>query len=243
MSSTRLPDKVMRPILGQPMFLRQVERIRRSRMIDRLITATSVAPSDDLLESVCVQNGLPCFRGSLNDVLDRFYQAARPLKPEHIVRLTADCPLTDPSVIDDVIRFHIDGGFDYTSNCMEPTFPDGLDVEVFKADCLETAWKEAVMQSQREHVTLFIHQQPGRFKLGSFKNNVDLSGLRWTVDELADFELVTMIYESLYPNNPEFSSQDILRLLEERPELKVYNTRYARNEGLEKSLREDAPLK
>lgn len=243
MSSTRLPDKAMRPILGQPMFLRQVERIRRSRMIDKLVLATSVDPSDDILERVCAENGIVCFRGSLNDCLDRFYQAARPFAPEHIVRLTADCPLTDPSVIDDVIKFHLDGGFDYTSNCLEPTFPDGLDVEVFKAACLEEAWKEAVQQSQREHVTLFIHQQPKRFKLGSFKNDVDLSGLRWTVDELADFELVTTFYESLYPNNLNFNSNDILRFLEGRPELRTYNTRHKRNEGLEKSLRNDVSVK
>lgn len=239
MSSTRLPNKVVKPILGQPMILRQVERIRRSKKIDRLILATSTDQTDDVLADLCGKNGIESFRGSLDDVLDRFYQAARQVNPDHIVRLTGDCPLTDPSLIDDVIGFHIDGGFDYTSNAHEPSFPDGLDVEVMTIDCLRQAWEEASLPSQREHVSLFIYQKPERFRIGVYRNDSDLSYLRWTVDDPADFEHVTAIYEALYNDNPGFDRHDILALLERHPELDARHSKCARNEGLQKSLRED----
>lgn len=241
-SSSRLPGKVLKPLLGVPMLLRQVERLQKARKIDRLLVATSVEPSDDAIGSLCEQQGIACFKGSLNDVLDRFYQAARTYTPEHIVRLTADCPLTDPALIDEVLDFYLDGGYDYASNAVESTFPDGLDVEVFRFSCLELAWQSANLPSEREHVTPFIHQQPNRFKIGHYKNSSDLSHLRWTVDEPKDFELVSMIYEALYPANPNFSTQDILRLLDERPELAYWNTMHQRNEGYQKSLAADLPL-
>ncbi|HUK99984.1 MAG TPA: glycosyltransferase family protein, partial [Nitrospirota bacterium] len=176
-SSTRLPGKVLKPILGRPMLLLQIERIKRATQIDRLILATSADPSDDPVEKLCLEHNISCYRGSLNDVLDRFYQAAMPLHPDHVVRLTGDCPLADPLVIDQVISFHRQGNFDYTSNVVEPSFPDGLDVEIFRFSCLEEAWKEAALPSQREHVTPFIHLQPDRYKIGSVKNTVDLSKL------------------------------------------------------------------
>jgi len=239
-TSTRLPGKVLKPILGRPMLLRQIERLRRSTIIDDLIVATSSERTDDAVEDLCRKNGIPCFRGSLNDVLDRFYRAAEQYGPDHVVRLTGDCPLIDPGIIDQVISVHVQGGYDYTSNTVESTYPDGLDVEVVRFTCLAQAWQEATLPSQREHVTPFIHQQPGRFKIGSVKNNVDLSSLRWTVDEPADFELVTSIYEKLYPRNPAFTTQDILVLLEKNPKLRTLNIQYGRNEGYDKSLAEDA---
>lgn len=238
-TSSRLPGKVLKPLLGAPMLLRQIERLQKAQKIDRLLVATSNEPADDLIEKLCEEHGIGCYRGSLNDVLDRFYQAARAFKPEHVVRLTADCPLADPVLIDDVIGFYLDGGFDYASNAIEPTFPDGLDVEIFRFSCLERVWRDATLPSQREHVTPFIHQQPLRFKIGHFKSPNDLSHLRWTVDESKDFELVTMVYEALYPKNPDFSTQDILNLLNRRPELANWNTAHQRNEGYLKSLKAD----
>ena len=239
-SSSRLPGKVLKPLLGEPMLLRQIERLKRARKLDRLLVATSTEVSDDALVTLCEERGIVCFRGSLDDVLDRFYQAARALGPDHVVRLTADCPLTDPVLIDEVIGYYLDGEFDYASNAIDATFPDGLDVEAFRFSCLEQAWREATLPSQREHVTTFIHQQPQRFRIGHYKAAIDLSHLRWTVDEPRDFELVSMIYESLYPANPDFSTQDVLDLLERRPELKDWNTIHQRNEGYRKSLAEDA---
>ncbi|MFZ5632098.1 MAG: cytidylyltransferase domain-containing protein [Bacillota bacterium] len=238
-SSTRLPGKVLKHIMGVPMIIRQVERVLRAKKIDRLLVATSVDESDDPVEQLCREHGVQCFRGSLDDVLDRFYQAARPLGPDHIVRLTGDCPLIDPHLIDRVIAFHLQGGFDYTSNTVEPTFPDGLDVEVFRFSCLERAWEEAKLSSQREHVTLFIYSHPELFRIGSFKNGADLSSLRWTVDEPVDFELVTRIYEELYPANPEFTTGDVLALLEKNRWLKDINAGIQRNAGLQKSLLDD----
>lgn len=241
-TSSRLPGKVLKPLLGVPMLLRQIERLQKAQKIDRLLVATSNEPSDDLIEKLCEEHGIGCYRGNLNDVLDRFYQAARVFNPEHVVRLTADCPLADPVLIDDVIGFYLDGGFDYASNAIEPTFPDGLDVEIFRFSCLEQAWRDATLPSQREHVTPFIHQQPLQFKIGHYKSPSDLSHLRWTVDEPKDFELVTMIYEALYPRNPDFSTQDILGLLDQRPELANWNTAHQRNEGYQKSLKADVSL-
>ena len=239
LSSTRLPGKVLKPILGMPMLLRQIERVRRARGIDRLVLATSDDPSDDAIEKLCRENDIECFRGNLNDVLDRFYQAAKAVKPDYVVRLTGDCPLIDPEIIDRVIRHGIDGKFDYASNTIKPTFPDGLDVEVFRFGCLETSWREATLPSQREHVTPFIHQQPGRFKIGNYAGAQNLSHLRWTVDETLDFELIKQIYESLYPAKPDFDTNDVLALLDRRPELKTLNTAHERNEGYQRSLAKD----
>lgn len=239
-SSSRLPGKVLLPLLGQPMLARQLERVQRATLIDQLLVATSDDPSDDALAALCLANGTPCYRGKLDDVLDRYYQAALPYRPEHIVRLTGDCPVADPAVIDSVIGFYLERGCDHASNGGEPpTFPDGLDVEVFRFSALEAAWREARLGSEREHVTPFIYKHPERFRLAQYKNPVDLSALRWTVDEAADFELVRTIYETLYPGKPNFGTDDILRLLEARPELRTINTQHQRNEGYAKSLRQD----
>ena len=238
-SSTRLPRKVLAPILGRPMLLRQIERVRRASLLDVLVVATSTDPSDDAIEELCAINSVACFRGSLTDVLDRFYHAALPYRPEYVVRLTGDCPLADPDLIDRVIHVCIDEGLDYTG--AEPSFPDGLDVEVMRFTALEEAWEEATRPSDREHVTQFLNRQRDRFRVRGVANDVDLSHLRWTVDEPADFELVTRIYEALYPANPAFTTQDILGLLARRPELATLNKGIVRNEGLARSLAADPP--
>lgn len=235
-SSSRLPGKVLLPILGRPMLALQIERLRRSARIDRLILATSLDKSDDGVEAFAKAEGVECFRGNLDDVLDRFYQAARPHKPDHVVRLTGDSPLADAALIDDIIREHLEQGNDYTTNAVEPTYPDGLDAEVFKFSCLEEAWREAKLPSQREHVTPFINRQPDRYRIAHYKREPDLSALRWTVDEPADYELVKIIYGELYPAKPAFATADILALLKRRPELRDLNTTHKRNEGYEKSL-------
>lgn len=238
-SSSRLPGKVLRPLLEKPMLYRQIERIKQARRIDALVVATSTAPSDDAIEAMCVDYGLQCYRGSLDDVLDRFYQAATKFKADHVVRLTGDCPLCDPSLIDQVIEKHVGGGFDYTSNVLPPTYPDGLDIEIFRYTALKAAWTEAKLTSEREHVTPFIHGQPKRFAQGSVQGTRNLSHLRWTVDDPADFELVEKIYQSLYPKSPKFTTQDVLNFLEANKELMDLNKNTTRNEGFTKSLRKD----
>lgn len=237
-SSKRLPGKVLKPILGEPMLKRQIERVKYTSFIDKIVVATSTDKSDEPIEEMCHYTDVECYRGNLGDVLDRFYQTAKKFQPEHVVRLTGDCPLFDPEIAEKVIKFHLDNNFDYTSNTLEPTFPDGLDIEIFKFSVLEKAWKEAELASQREHVTPYIYQNPQIFKLGSFKNNTDLSKLRWTVDEQLDYELICKIYENLYPFNPRFVTKDILNFVNSNS-LDSYNTMYSRNEGYTKSLKND----
>ena len=239
MSSTRLPGKVMEPILGRPMLERQIERLRRCKRIDQLIVATSSHPEDDVLETLCRRLGVPCFRGDLENVLDRFYQAAKPYNPKHVVRLTGDCPLTDPRLIDELIDFYLNAQCDYASNCEVPTLPDGLDAEVFSFGALAHAWQAAVLPSHREHVTTFIRSHPERFKIGLYKYHQDLSDLRWTVDEPEDFQFVAKVYEKLYPADAAFGTEDILALLEREPELMEINRRFERNSGLKKSIEKD----
>lgn len=241
-TSTRLPKKVLAPILGQPMLARQIERLRRATTLDKLVVATSDDASDDPLAAMCAAIGVPCHRGSLNDVLARFQGAASAFGPaDHIVRLTGDCPLADPAVIDAVVLHHLSSGADYTANAIQPSWPDGLDVEVVKATVLQRAFDEARLPSEREHVTPYIHKHPELFRIEHVKGDRDLSSLRWTVDESADLAFVSEVYAALYPKNPAFDTAAILALLEQRPELAELNSQFVRNEGYAKSLAIDNP--
>lgn len=230
MSSMRLPGKVLFDLVGEPMIIHQIERLRRANKINQVIVITSDNYADNAIAEVCEKYEVEYFRGSLNNVLDRFYQAALKYKPEHILRSTADCPLLDHRLIDSIIEFYFDNDFDYASNTINPTFPDGLDSEIFNYSSLEIAWNEAVTVSDREHVTPFIYQRPTRFGIGSYESSIDLSSLRWTVDETEDFELIKRIYAELYPRNPDFSTDDVLDLLKRHPAWKKLNTMHKRNQ-------------
>lgn len=236
-SSSRLPKKVLRPILGKPMLLHQVERIQHAQMIDKIVVATSSDISDDPIEKMCLDNGVEVFRGDLNNVLDRFYQCAKLYKPKHIVRLTGDCPLIDWQIVDDVAQYCVNEGFDFVETSLE--FPDGLDTEIMTMSALSEAWKRATLPSEIEHVTQYIVNRADKFNNGLFKLGQSLSHLRWTVDESEDFDLVKKIYQGLYVENPLFLTNDILDLLSRQPELNKINQGFIRNEGLEKSLKED----
>ena len=238
-SSSRLPGKVQKYILGKPMILHEIERLRKSKYIDQTVLATSREKSDDTLMGLCQENAIELFRGSLDDVLDRYYQCASLYQPEHIVRITGDCPLLDWNVVDAVIRKHLTEKNDYTSNTLQVSYPDGLDVEVMRYDALEKAWNEAELPSEREHVTQYLIKHPEFFKQGNLRYRQDLSVLRWTVDEPEDFQFVTKVYEALYRENAEFTMQDVLDLLNNQPELLKINNDFERNEGLLKSFRED----
>lgn len=239
-TSRRLPGKVMKPILGRPMLERQIERLRRGRRLDRLMLATSTEASDDPIVALCGSLAVDCFRGSLEDVLDRLYQAARRHDPDAVVRLTGDCPLVDPAVIDRLIELHLRGHYDYTSNTLTRSYPDGLDAEVMTMSCLEVAWREATLPSEREHVTPFIYRHPERFRLGNLAQERDLSHLRWVVDDPADFEYIATIYEALYPVKPDFDSGDVFALLERRPDIAEKMGGAEANEGFRRSLAADA---
>lgn len=236
-SSTRLPNKVLAPLLGQPMLARQIERIRKAKELDKLVVATSDDISDEPLVTMCADIGVPCYLGSLDDVLARFHGACAAHGPaNHIVRLTGDCPLADPAVIDRVVRHHLENNADYTTNAIQPTWPDGLDIEIMRSSVLQRAYDEARLPSEREHVTPYIHKQPELFRIEHVKCDRDLSSLRWTVDEPADLAFVSAVYEALYPRNPAFATDDVLALLERRPELAKINGNFLRNEGYVKSL-------
>lgn len=226
MSSSRLPGKVSKNILGKPMLVRQIERLSKSKLIDKIIVATSIEASDNELETFCKDNNIECFRGNLNNVLDRYYQCAKQFNPQHIIRLTGDCPVTDPQIIDKIIELHLEENNDYTSNTIIRTFPKGLDAEIFKYSSLEKAYNEAKTDFEKEHVTVYFYQHPELFKLGCFKNDIDLSNLRLTVDYPEDFELITKIYESLYTNKPNFTLNDIIELLNQNQTLKLINSQY-----------------
>jgi spore coat polysaccharide biosynthesis protein SpsF (cytidylyltransferase family) len=238
-SSTRLPGKVLKEILGIPMLQLQLERLQRVKRIDLLVVATSNDSSDDPIEDLCKNLNIACFRGSLNHVLDRYYHAAVQYKAKHIVRLTGDCPLTDPDLIDQVIQYYLDESYDYASNTIEPTFPDGLDVEIFRFSALADAWKEASLASEHEHVSSFIYKSPDRYRIGSYKGKHNLSNLRWTVDEPEDFDFVRKVYKAAYPKNSRFTTDDILDLINRQPDLKKINSGLTRNEGYQKSLKKD----
>jgi spore coat polysaccharide biosynthesis protein SpsF len=231
LSSTRLPGKVLKELQGYPMLIQQINRINQSQMHGTLIVVTSTNEEDKALLSCCKDYNIPCHTGSLNDVLDRFYQVATLYNPDHIVRLTGDCPLSDPEVIDHVINTHLSGNFDYTSNTVTPTYPDGLDVEVFRFSALERAWNEADSPYDREHVTPFIYRNNKEFHIGQAYNSTNLSKLRWTVDWPEDFTLIEKIYAHLFPIKPQFNLQDILDLLNKHPDLQKINKHYERNEG------------
>jgi len=236
MSSTRLPGKVLLPILERPMLARQIERLRRSKTLDRLLIATTVDTSDDEIVSLARDQDVEICRGPVDDVLDRYVSAARAHRPSHVVRLTADCPLADWQLVDRMLAFAIEGGFEYASNTIRPTWPDGLDVEVMTLQALEAAALEARSPVEREHVTPYLIARPDRFRQGSLEDSVDLSAMRWTVDEPRDLEFVRSVYEALYPANPAFTSADVLGLLRDRPELMAVNHGIERNEGLRRSI-------
>jgi len=237
-SSTRLPNKVLKKILGKAMIHHQISRIKRSKLIDELIVATSDEQTDTPLVELCEKIDAKIFKGNLNNVLDRFYQAAITTNADIIVRLTGDCPLTDPEIIDQVIKLHIEEKNNYTSNIDPETFPDGLDVEVINFIDLENAWKRASSISDLEHVTPYIRNNPNIMK-GSYISQIDYSKYRWTVDEPSDFDFVTAIYSILGTDDQYFDSQDIYDLLKNQPELLKINTNIIRNEGYLKSLEQD----
>ena len=222
MSSTRLPGKVLRPILGEPMLGRQIERLRRARLLNRLVVATSTGAEDDVLAAFCEQMGVDCFRGDLDDVLSRFLGAIAAFGPaETFVRLTADCPLTDPDLIDEAIAAHQAAGADYTYVQQHWTYPKGLDVEVCRTEVLQTIASEAT-GSDREHVTAFIYTRPERFSIHALNRDPPLR-YRWTVDTAEDFDFVTSVYEDLYPANPEFTTADVLTWQGRHPDRVLVN--------------------
>jgi spore coat polysaccharide biosynthesis protein SpsF len=245
MASSRLTGKVLLDIGGEPMLVRVVERTRRATLVDEVIVATTIDPSDDQVSDLCQERGYSYYRGSVHDVLDRYYQTAKSSNSQVIVRITADCPVIDPKVIDKIIEEFWgatntvnDSGenittwpvlpvFDFAANRLPPpwgrTYPIGLDTEVCTFNGLELAWQEATLPHQREHVMPFFYEQPDRFRILLVNYEVDYGALRWTVDTPEDLDLLQRIYAK-FDGHDDFSWLEILELIERHPELGEINT-------------------
>ncbi len=237
--STRLPGKIFKSMLGRPMLVHMLERVQKAKKLDAVVLATGDAHADDATAALGASCGVVVFRGSEADVLDRFYKAAQEAGADVVVRLTGDCVLHDPHVIDEVVERFLEKKVDYTST--PANYPEGLDTEVFSFAALERAWREAAIPSEREHVTPYIKNHPELFKIdGRWTSGIgDNSGMHWSVDMQADFDFATAVYAQLYPRNASFNKDDVLALLKQKPELLEINKGGTGFEGLRKSLKED----
>jgi len=231
--STRLPNKIMMPLAGKPLLQRMLERVRAAATPFELVVATTHEPEDDAVRSLCRSLGVDCFSGHPTDLLDRHYRAAQERGAEIVVKIPSDCPLIDPAVIDRVLGFFLQhkDAYDYVSNLHPATYPDGNDVEVMPFDVLATAWREATKDFEREHTTPFIWERPERFRIGNVEWETGMNCSmthRWTIDYPEDYEFIKRVYDELWNERSSiFSLNDILHLLEEKPELAAINAKYA----------------
>jgi spore coat polysaccharide biosynthesis protein SpsF len=239
MGSTRLPGKVLRPILGRPMLWHIVRRLRWVQGLAKIVVATSDREGDEPIRTFCREEEITCFAGSENDVLDRFYQAALRCGGNPLIRITGDCPFADPELIGQLMSLFTSGAYDHIGVATGAgaifldggRFPDGLDAECFSFAALERAWREATEKTDREHVTPYIWRNKHIFRCGHLKSEKDYSSLRWTVDNEADFELVSKIYAALYRADRPFLIADILTYFTEHPELSDLNQAFIGQEG------------
>jgi spore coat polysaccharide biosynthesis protein SpsF (cytidylyltransferase family) len=243
MGSSRLPGKVLADLAGMPVLWHVIERVRHSVLTDEIIVATTTNSEDDAVAYSCTKWNVKIFRGDPEDVLRRYYDAILDFEKkyvplDYIVRITADCPLIDPDIIDTSIQSAVSGKFDYVSNINPPTYPDGLDVEVISRTALEDAYHNAVLESEREHVTPYIRNNM-KFKKHNISNDVDFSNLRWTLDTREDLEFLRTVFGALYHYPDIFGTTEILDYLQIHPDLKKINAMNRRNEGYDKSLMED----
>jgi spore coat polysaccharide biosynthesis protein SpsF (cytidylyltransferase family) len=239
MNSSRLPGKVLLPLAGKPVLYHIHQRLLECRLIDEIVFATSQEISDDPIADFCNDQNISLFRGNLNDVLDRYYKTAQQYRADSIVRITGDCPIIDPIIVDAVVSGFLVGQYDCYG--LGGEFPDGLDCTAFSFKAIEKAWEIASLPSDREHVGPFIENNTNMFKNGSLELFSGLSDERWTLDELQDFKLLSLIFDELYTYGSIFYTQDILQLLKRKPELRKINSSIIRNEGYIKSLIAEAP--
>jgi spore coat polysaccharide biosynthesis protein SpsF len=226
MGSTRLPGKVLHPVLGKPLLSYLLERLKRVQNAQKIVVATTSNAEDDAIETLCKKEGVYSFRGNEENVLHRFWSCAEQDKPEAIVRITGDCPLIDPAIIDKIIEEYTSNKdwVDYVSNTLTRSYPRGMDCEIFSYKALQKAYEAETTASEKEHVTLYMYLHPELFKLKDIEYKQDLSHLRLTVDTKEDFELIRLILENLYPKHPMFSLQDIIDVLDQHPSWKKINS-------------------
>jgi len=227
--STRLPNKVFAELSGKPLIWHVVERVRRSKRIEKIVLATTVNPMDDSLAEWANSHNVEVFRGSEEDVLSRYYQAALSSGASTIARITADDPFKDPEITDEVIDLCIEGELDFACNNNPPSFPEGLDAEIISMSALERAEREVQDPLDREHVTLHFYKHPEKFRQKNLSHSEDISFLRWTIDTEPDLEMARLVYKHLYKEDKIFLMNDILRLLESKPEIKDINMNVKRS--------------
>lgn len=240
--SSRLPGKVLLDLAGKPVIQRVYERACKISGVDNVVIATTIDQQDDKLVDFCNSLAIPIYRGSVLDVLDRYYQAAKHYEADAIVRITGDCPLVDPLEVNKVVDKFVSGDFDYVSNTQPPMLPDGLDVSIGSFSAYEKSWKEAKLKSEREHVTQYIRKHPEKFRISSVEYNEDYSEHRWTIDEQEDYEFISKIYEKLAEKKLYGHLRDVLIVLAENPDLVKLNSGFNRDEGLIKSIKEDTKM-
>jgi len=230
MGSSRLPGKTMMEIVGKPSIGLLLERLRFSRKIHDIIMATTINVEDDVIDEFCRRHDVHCYRGSSEDVLGRVYEAAKEYDTDVIVEVTGDCPLLDPWLIDDCIELFLESDYDYLSNFIVQSYPPGIDVQIFSFSTLERMHREARGEKYREHVTLYILKNPQLFKIYNVYAPEDLHYPDWhlELDEYGDYELIKAIYEHLYPQNPAFSTREVIALLKEHQEWLDLNRDVAR---------------
>jgi spore coat polysaccharide biosynthesis protein SpsF len=229
--STRLPNKVFADIQGHPMLWYVIQRARAANTLSEVVVATTTEPVDEAIVNFCKGLGVSCFRGSENDVLDRYYKAAQQYGAEIVVRITSDCPLIDPEIIDKTVQAFLAEQPDYASNTVVRTYPRGLDTEVMSFGTLQRAWHEANQPYQRAHVTAYVYENPDQFKILHVTGDKDYSALRWTVDTPEDLEFVRAIYSRSEGDGSRL--RDVLKLIEREPHLSEINQAIA-----QKALRE-----
>ncbi len=240
MSSSRLPGKALLPVLGRPLLGWVIHRVGLAKRLDRVVVATTNEADDDAVVDLCRQEKVECFRGSKDDVVDRFYQCAVRCSPLGVVRITADCPLIDPGMIDMVVERFLsaNGDLDLVSNDGD-SYPDGLDVGIYSFRALQKIFREAVLPSDREHITPYIWNHPDLFSIEAIPCSENLSHFRLTVDYEEDLELVSKVYEALYPVKPDFTWLDVINFLRRNPEISKLNSHHTRNEGYLESLKRE----
>jgi spore coat polysaccharide biosynthesis protein SpsF len=237
--STRLPNKVLLKVGKNSLLEYEIKRISQSKLIDKIVVATTTIKDDDIIEKLCKKIKVDCYRGSESDVLDRYYQCSlRFPQYKNIVRATGDCPLIDPDVIDRVINFFTKNNLEYASNIAKETFPDGMDVEIFRREVLDEAARKAKLTSQREHVTLYIRNTK-KYKKGNFSSEYDFSHFRLTVDEVEDYEVVKFLIQKSKIGDGYLK---YISLLTKNPEIMFKNSHILRNAGLLKSLKNDSQI-
>lgn len=230
--SSRLPKKVLMSVCGKPLLLRMVERVQSAKLAGKIVVATSTHRDDDVIEKLCKEENISCYRGDLNDLLDRHYQTAKKYKADAVAKIPSDCPLIDPKIIDKVYKYFIDNfeKYNFVSNLHPATYPDGNDVEIMSFKTLGTAWENAARKLEREHTTPYIWENPEKFKIGNvlWESGHDYSSQhRWTIDYEEDYVFIRTVYEELYHKNPIFGIYDILNLLKEKPFIYEINSKYA----------------